>query len=815
MYKKKLLKGCLVAALAIAMAASNMSPVMFNGAAVVQAEAAAESVTMNIQFMDGDEVVAGGDYTVPAGVQNYSVLEQYVPAGYKMTVSGDFTAEDGGHLEVSVEKISTDVTMNIQFKDGDEVVAGGDYTVPAGIQNYSVLQQYVPEGYEMTVSGDFTAADGAHLEVSIQKISTDVIMNVQFKDGDEVVAGGDYFVPAGVQNYSVLAQYVPEGYEMTVSGDFMAEDGASLEVSVKKITTDVIMNIQFKDGDKVVAGGDYFLPEGVQNYSVLEQYVPAGYKLAVSGDFMVTEGGKEVVRVERITTDVIMNIQFKDGDEVVAGGDYFVPEGVQNYSVLAQYVPAGYKMTVSGDFMAEENGKLVVNVEKINKGTIINVSYTDPQGNSLGGGDYLVDLDGDGIANYSELALPVGYKLNVTGDFFVTEDQHYDIVLNREGAAIIHVVFKSEGGKNLGGGDFFVDEDGDGIANYDELTLPEGYELKETGDFFVDTAKTYEITLNKEIDGTIINVVYVDENGNNLGGGDFFVDMDDDGIANYSELTLPEGYELVVTGDFFVIPGKSYTVELKKIPESTIINVTYVDEAGNNLGGGDFFVDEDGDGIANYSELDLPVGYELIVTGDFFVENGAHYDITLKMRETVLTVTFEDVDGNVIDKVTCEAGVPGSPDDTYVFALGEAFQLPEGYQLAEGVDQITDIEIPYGSVGGHTMIVEKIASEDPENPTTPEDPEDPTTPEDPEDPTTPEDPDVTDDTQSGDDAKADNVKDETKADNTNKDKADNKNSDNKNGAAKTGDTASPVIPVAAGTLGLAAIIGVLAKKRNI
>ena len=611
MYRKKLLKGCLVAALAIAMAATSLSPVMSNGAAVVHAEETAETVT-----------------------------------------------------------------MNIQFKCGDEVVAGGDYTVPAGVQNYSVLAQYVPEGYKMTTSGDFMAEDGAHLEVSIKKISTDVIRKVQFKDGDEVVAGGDYFVPAGVQNYSVLEQYVPEGYEMTVSGDFMAEDGATLEVSVKKITTDVIMNIQFKDGDEVVAGGDYFLPEGVQNYSILEQYVPEGYKLSVSGDFMVTEGGKEVVRVERISTEVIMNIQFKDGDKVVAGGDYFVPEGVQNYSVLAQYVPAGYKMTVSGDFMAEENGKLVVNVEKINKGTIINVSYTDPQGNSLGGGDYVVDLDGDGIANYSELALPVGYKLNVTGDFFVTEGQHYDIVLNREGAAIIHVVFKSEGGKNLGGGDFFVDEDGDGIANYDELTLPEGYELKETG--------------------------------------------------------------------------------------------------------------------------------------DFFVENGAHYDITLKMRETVLTVTFEDVDGNVIDKVTCEAGVPGSPDDTYVFALGEAFQLPEGYQLAEGVDQITDIEIPYGSVGGHTMIVEKIASEEPSDPTTPEEPstEDPTTP---EDPSATEDPVITDDTQSGDDVKADTVKDETKVNDT---KADKTNSDNKDGAPQTGDTTSPVIPVAAGGLSLAAIIGVLARKRT-
>src|SRR5699024_7468700 len=100
------------------------------------------------------------------------------------------------------------------------------------------------------------------------------------------------------------------------------------------------------------------------------------------------------------------------------------------------------------------------------------------------------------------------------------------------------VLFKSEGGKNLGGGDFFVDPDGDGVANYSELTLPEGYELIETGDFFVDTEKTYEITLNKKIEGTIINVVYVDGEGNNLGGGDFFVDKDDDGIANYSELDL-------------------------------------------------------------------------------------------------------------------------------------------------------------------------------------------------------------------------------------------------------------------------------------
>ena len=71
-----------------------------------------------------------------------------MPAGYKMTVSGDFTAEAGGKLEVNVEKImaDTDVIMNISFETADGTfVAGGDYFVPAGVQNYSVLEQYVPE----------------------------------------------------------------------------------------------------------------------------------------------------------------------------------------------------------------------------------------------------------------------------------------------------------------------------------------------------------------------------------------------------------------------------------------------------------------------------------------------------------------------------------------------------------------------------------------------------------------------------------------------------------------------------------------------
>ena len=42
--------------------------------AFVEVAHAEETVTMNIQFKAGEEVVAGGEYSVPAGVQNYSVF---------------------------------------------------------------------------------------------------------------------------------------------------------------------------------------------------------------------------------------------------------------------------------------------------------------------------------------------------------------------------------------------------------------------------------------------------------------------------------------------------------------------------------------------------------------------------------------------------------------------------------------------------------------------------------------------------------------------------------------------------------------------
>ena len=691
-------------------------------------EPAPETVTMNIQFKDGDEVVAGGDYFVPAGVQNYAVLEQYVPEGYKMTVSGDFYAEEGGKLTVKVEKIVNTVIMNIAFKDGDEVIAGGDYFLPEGVQNYSILEQYLPEGYKMTVSGDFMVKEGDHLDVSIEKISTDVIMNIQFKDGDEVIAGGDYTVPAGVQNYSVLEKYVPAGYQMTVSGDFMAEAGAHLEVNIEKIDTTVIMNIQFKYGDEVIAGGDYFVPAGVQNYSVLEQYVPEGYEMTVSGDFMAEEGAELVVNLEKVSEsdEIIMNVQFMDGDVVVAGGDYFVPAGVQNYSVLEKYVPAGYKMTVSGDFMAEEGAKLEVNVEKISTDVIMNIRFVTRDGTFVAGGDYFLP---EGVQNLSILEdlVPTGYRMTETGDFMVEAGTSRDVTIELIPTEVIMNIqfWDNDSGEVVAGGDYFVPMDEDGIQNYSILQqyVPEGYEMLTGGDFFVVEGGHLDVTVQKIQRDVIMNIRFVLADGTFIAGGDYFLP---EGIQNMSilEQYVPAGYKMMESGDFFVTEGGQEDITVEKINETVTVSVAFKNEWGFVVGGGYYIVpagEQDVSVLAQY----VPAGYVLDEEGTINFVDGQHYDISVKSDESIVNIQFIDREGNVI--AGGDYFVPTGVQNTAI--LDELGYTPVGYRqvvhtyvlFMYGHHYVILVEAIPEQVTAKTAVFRKDAAEDvwnenPDNP---------------------------------------------------------------------------------------------------
>ena len=605
--KKRILSALLTSCMVLTLlpvsalaAPANETGAQFSNTATSEQEQ--KEIIMNIQFICDDEVVKGGDFFVPAGVQNYSVLKEYVPEGYQMTASGDFMAEADATLAINVEKIAPEaVIMNIQFKCGDEVIADGDYFVPAGVQNYSVLEQYVPTGYRMTVSGDFMAEQNGKLEIGVEKVmaDTDVIMNIAFKTADGTfVAGGDYFVPAGVQNYSVLKQYVPEGYEMTVSGDFMAEDGGKLVVNIEKISTDVIMNIRFVTVDgEFVAGGDYFVPAGVQNYSVLKQYVPEGYEMTVSGDFTVTAGGQEDITVEKISEDVIMNIRFVTVDgEFVAGGDYFLPEGIQNMSILEQYVPEGYKMMESGDFTVTAGGQEDITVEKINKDVIMNIRFVLADGTFVAGGDYFLP---EGIQNFEIL----------------------------------------------------------------EQYLPEGFKLMEFGDFFVTDGGKEDVTV-EEIKSTIpVNVRYWDTVNNTQVGESFTITVDADATSvNTSTFKdIPAGYELVWTGDLPIVDGWVW-VEVRPVDaETKTVGLNYWDIVNNKqVAEGSLTVAADATMVNTSTFKDIPAGYELVWTGDLPIVDGWVWvevrPVTAPPVEKTFTVTFDSNGGSKVASQTVKEG---------------------------------------------------------------------------------------------------------------------------------------------------------------
>ena len=203
----------------------------------------------------------------------------------------------------------------------------------------------------------------------------------------------------------------------------------------------------------------------------------------------------------------------------------------------------------------------------------------------------------------------------------------------------------------------------------------------------------------------------------------------------------------------------------------------------------------------------------MTVSGDFFAEEGGHLDVNIqKIQETAtLKVTFETVDGQYVGETDfmSKEGVRG---ENGVFKLGEDFELPEGYQLAADTDQVTDIEIPYGSIGGHTMLVEKIA--EPENPSEPENPGDTGETTDPSVPGGTETEDPSDTTPVVDDDKL--VPDDNKTTDT-QEKADQKEAGQKeeSNVPKTADTASAPASAAAVTAGLAAgLAAVVAAARK-
>ena len=237
--------------------------------------------------------------------------------------------------------------------------------------------------------------------------------------------------------------------------------------------------------------------------------------------------------------------------------------------------------------------------------------------------------------------------------------------------------------------------------------LPEGYTLEGSDCIIRDGYVYVSVAPAEEVQNVKIN--YYDEAAKKqVAEVPVQVSMDTS-CVNMAILTryLPEGYTIEGT-DCIIRDGYVY-VSVAPAEEVQNVKINYYDEdAEKQVAEVPVQVSID-TSCVNMAILTryMPEGYAL-VSSDCIIRDGYVYVSVKKdveIREVVLHITFETPNGEVVTTETVTA--EGADGEDAVFRLGVDFNLPTGYKLSNDRDQVTEIKIPFGSTGGHTMVVEK------------------------------------------------------------------------------------------------------------
>jgi len=237
--------------------------------------------------------------------------------------------------------------------------------------------------------------------------------------------------------------------------------------------------------------------------------------------------------------------------------------------------------------------------------------------------------------------------------------------------------------------------------------LPEGYTLEGSDCIIRDGYVYVSVAPAEEVQDVKIN--YYDEAAKKQVAEVPVQVSIDTSCVNMAILTryLPEGYTIEGT-DCIIRDGYVY-VSVAPAEEVQNVKINYYDEdAEKQVAEVPVQVSID-TSCVNMAILTryMPEGYAL-VSSDCIIRDGYVYVSVKKdveIREAVLHITFETPNGEVVTTETVTA--EGADGEDAVFRLGVDFNLPTGYKLSNDRDQVTEIKIPFGSTGGHTMVVEK------------------------------------------------------------------------------------------------------------
>ena len=749
------------------------------------------------------------------------MLEQAVATETKLNIT--FETVHGEKVGETVAKTTATGTGDWTF------MLGTDYQLPAGYQLATGVEQVT------NVAVPFGATAGHTVVVEpVAGAVTETKLNVTFETvhGEKVGETVASTTAAGTGDWTFMLgtdYQLPEGYQLAtgveqvtnVAVPFGATAGHTVVVEpVAGAVTETKLNIIFETvhGEKVgetvakttatgtgdwtfMLGTDYQLPEGYQLATGVEQVtnvaVPFG---ATAGHTVVVEpvAGAvtetklnitfETVHGEKVGETVAKTTATGTGDwTFMLGTDYQLPEGYQLATGVEQVT------NVAVPFGATAGHTVVVEpVQEVVRPTVLTVTFETVYGEKVGETVASTTAAGTGDWTFmlgTDYQLPEGYQLatgveqvtNVAVPFGATAG-HTVVVEPVAGAVTetkLNITFETVHGEKVGETVAKTTATGTGDWTFmlgTDYQLPEGYQLATGVEQVTNVAVPFGATaghtvvvepVQEVVRPTVLTVTFETVYGEKV--GETVASTTATGTGDWTfmlgtDYQLPEGYQLATgveqTTNVAVPFGATagHTVVVEPVPGEVVetkLNITFETVYGEKVGEAEAKTTATGaDGEAWTfmlgTDFNLPEGWQL-ATGVEQVTNiqvpfGATAGHTVVVEpvagevvETKLNVTFETVDGEKVGEAEAKTTATGADGEAWTFMLGTDFNLPEGYKLAEGVEQVTNIQVPFGATAGHTMIVEKNTETpdkpDPENPEKPdsENPEKPN-PENPEKP---------------------------------------------------------------------------------
>ena len=272
--------------------------------------------------------------------------------------------------------------------------------------------------------------------------------------------------------------------------------------------------------------------------------------------------------------------------------------------------------------------------------------------------------------------LPNGYVLvNEKNSYDINGGYVYIDVTEAKTKTITINYYSESENKQAGEDKMTVAADATSV-NSSELTAPNGYELVQSGDFPIRDGYVY-VAVKPVPTTKTITINYYSESENKQAGEDKMTVAADATSVNSSELTAPNGYELVQSGDFPIRDGYVY-VAVKPVPTTKTIKINYYSEAEEKqIAEVEMTVAADATYI-NTSALTAPEGYELVLSGDLAIRDGYVYAAVNKIGSKTVKINYYS---EAEEKQIKEEELTVAPDATCVNT--SKLTAPTGYELVE------------------------------------------------------------------------------------------------------------------------------------